>query len=90
MALGPILERFWGQVGGQNGAKLAAKSEKWGSEDNVKKRPLNHERGITRDHGSNGGVGPYKPLTPRPPGDSQWAIRHSTSCLGGTVADMVM
>ena len=37
MALGPILERFWAQVGKQNGAKLAPKSEKWGSQDDVKK-----------------------------------------------------
>ena len=36
-ALGPILERFWGQVGGQVGAKLAPKSEKLELQDDVKK-----------------------------------------------------
>ena len=37
MALGSIFDRFWAQVGGQVGAKLAPKSEKWGSQDDVKK-----------------------------------------------------
>ena len=36
-ALGPILERFWAQVGGQVGAKLAPKSEKLELQDDVKK-----------------------------------------------------
>ena len=36
-ALGWILGGFWLQVGGQVGAKLAPKSEKWGSQDDVKK-----------------------------------------------------
>ena len=34
---GWLLERFWAQVGGQNGAKLAPKSEKWRSQDDVTK-----------------------------------------------------
>ena len=46
MALGKILERFLGQVGGQNGAKLAPKSEKWGSQDDVKKREAKRSRGF--------------------------------------------
>ena len=36
-ALGPISGGFWLQLGGQVGAKLAPKSEKWGSQDDVKK-----------------------------------------------------
>ena len=35
-ALGPILERFWAQVGGQVGAKLGVKSEKLELQDDVK------------------------------------------------------
>ena len=37
MALGSIFDRFWAQVGGQVGAKLAPKSEKWGPQDDVNK-----------------------------------------------------
>ena len=88
MALGSILERFWAQVGGQNGAKLAPKSEKWGSQDDVKKSKAKRSCGFMRVHPVRGGVGPYKPYIPEPPGGSQWAIGHSTSCHKGTVADI--
>ena len=54
-ALGAILGRFWAQVGGQNGAKLAPKSEKWDTQDDVKKWALKHECKITRDHAAQGG-----------------------------------
>ena len=37
MALGSIFDRFWAQVGGQVGAKLAPKSEEMGYQDDVKK-----------------------------------------------------
>ena len=36
-ALGQIWDGFWLQVGGQVGAKLAPKSEKWGPQDDVNK-----------------------------------------------------
>ena len=36
MALGAILGRFWAQVGGQVGAKLGRKSEKWRLQDDVR------------------------------------------------------
>ena len=37
MALGSIFDRFWAQVGGQVGVKLAPKSEGMGYQDDVKK-----------------------------------------------------
>ena len=45
MALGWIFDGFWGQVGGQVGAKLAPKSEEMGYQDDVKKSSKIWRRG---------------------------------------------
>ena len=45
---GAILERFWAQVGGQVGAKLGPKSEKWRSQDDVKKYVVKVSRRCTQ------------------------------------------
>ena len=48
MALGPILERFWGQLGGQLGAKLEQKSITNGHQNHVEKSIEKMRRGVTQ------------------------------------------
>ena len=79
-ALGWIWGRFSLQVGGQIGTKLAPKSEKWGSQDDVKKRAQKQERGVARGGAGNGRVGPYKYISP-PLQDSHGALDTLTSAL---------
>ena len=61
MALGSILERFGAQVRWQNGVKLAPKSEKWGSQDDVKKSKAKRSCELAQLSATPGWVGPYKP-----------------------------
>ena len=59
MALGSIFDGFWGQVGGQVGAKLAPKSEERGYQDDVKKSSkILSRNGHTRVPQWWGGLGP--------------------------------
>ena len=52
MALGSIFGRFWAQVGGQVGVKLAPKSEEMGYQDDVKKSSKIWRREGTRGYAS--------------------------------------
>ena len=52
MALGSIFGRFWAQVGGQVGVKLAPKSEKMGYQNDVKKSYKKKSRGGPQGYAS--------------------------------------
>ena len=67
MALGSILERFWAQVGGQNGAKLVPKFENGGPKTMSKMTSKRWVQDHT-NHVRNGGVGPYKSIQSTTPG----------------------
>ena len=88
MALGAILGRFWAQVGGQVGAMLGRKSEKWRLQDDVEKCVVQNERRCTLLYATvrkpGGGV-PYN-NTPTPSTPTPWALEHSPRAQG-PVAD---
>ena len=92
MAFGWLLDGFCNdfgpKLGGQNGAKLAPKSEKWGSQDDVKKSKAKRLRRLARVMRVRGGWVPINTQS-RASRGSQWGIRHSTSSHKGTVADTV-
>ena len=83
--LGAILGPSWGASWGQVGTKIW----KMGVPRRCQKMSSKTWAQATRDHAGNGGVGPYKPLTPRASRGRSLGIRHSTLCLGGTVADKI-
>ena len=80
--LGTILGGFWLQVGRQVGAKLAPKCEKWGSQDDVKKRHANLE---SRPREPGGGGLPIINQS-NLPRTKHWALEHSPRAQG-PVAD---
>ena len=64
MALGSIFGWFWAQVGGQVGAKLAPKFEKWGFQDKVEKVIVQKPCDEFQSHASNGGSRPLRGSNP--------------------------
>ena len=86
MALGALFCRFWAEVGGQVGAKLGRKSEKWRLQDNVEKCVAKKLVQVYASVCRPGWGVPYditiKHSTPTP-----WALEHSPRAQG-PVADM--